>query len=96
MIDWGAIASNSMWIAGLAVVLATVSYAYWAAVQQQSSLLKVIQERQFLRFVYIGLILVGIGLAATSSSILELLLGGLFTLGAAYGLFTTVRPEAET
>ncbi len=96
MIDWSAVASNSLWIAGLAVVLATVSYAYWAADQQQSSIMKVIQERQFMRFVYLGLILVGIGLAATSSSTLELLLGALFTLGAAYGLFTTVRPEPET
>ncbi len=96
MIDWSGVASNSLWIAGLAIVLATVSYAYWAAGQQQSSTMKVIQERQFMRFVYLGLILVGLGLAATSNSTLELLLGGLFTIGAAYGLFTTVRPEPET
>lgn len=96
MIDWIAIASNSLWIAGLAVVLATVSYAYWAAGQQQSSLTQVLQQRPFLRSIYIGLMLVGLGLAATSNSTLELILGGLFTAGAAYGLFTTLRPEPET
>lgn len=96
MIDWIAVASNSLWIAGLAVVLATVSYAYWSAGQQTTSLLAVLQQRSFLRFIYTGLILVGLGLAATSNSTLELLLGGLFTAGAAYGLFTTLRPEPET
>ena len=96
MIDWPSLISNSFWIAGLSVILATVSYGYWVASQQESGVLQVIQQRPFMRFVYTGLILIGIGLTATSNSTLEMILGGLFTAGAAYGLFTTLRPEPET
>lgn len=95
MIDWLSVVTNSFWIAGLAIVLATVSYGYWLAGQQEISLLQMLQRRQSMRFVYLGLVLVGVGLTTTSSTTFETILGGLFTLGALLGFLSTVRPESE-
>jgi hypothetical protein len=38
VIDWFNLAANSLWILGCAIALATISYASWAASQQQVKL----------------------------------------------------------
>lgn len=72
MIDWAGLASNALWILGLALGLATLSYASW-----QASILKERFTATLKRVpIQIALNLAGLlfsaGLAATSDSALEI------------------------
>jgi len=66
MIDIWQVASNSLWILGLAVVLATLSWAYWAAQTAGERLRAVLGRPRVQRFVNLGLCLFCAGLAATA------------------------------
>lgn len=95
MIDWIAVVFNSFWIAGLALVLAAVSYYYWVGREEGLPAGAFLQQPTFLRFVYIGIILVGIGLAGTSNSLFETILAvGLIALSA-YGLIRLIQQMRE-
>ena len=66
MIDWWSVAANALWIIGLAVLLATVSYSDWVASQKKSSLRAVLKEFTPALFMNLGLFLFCLGLLATS------------------------------
>lgn len=68
MIDVWSIARNSLWILGLALLLATFSYADWKAQQQGCKRSHVTDEPAFCFSINIGLALFGLGLLATSDS----------------------------
>ncbi len=95
MIDWGAVIFNSFWIAGLALILAAVSYYYWVATEESISVSTMFQQPAFMRFVYLGLILVGVGLIGTNPSSIEILLAGGLIILSAYGLFTLYQRTRE-
>jgi hypothetical protein len=91
MIDWVAVAFNTLWIAGLALVLAALSYYYWVAREENVPVLLTYRQPAFLRFVYLGLILIGLGLAGTSPSLVETILAIVLIGLSAYGLLQLVQ-----
>ena len=80
MINWQSVILNSFWILGLSLMLAAFSYHYWLAGQANRQLRLQLSERGFLRPIWLGLILVGIGLIGTSDESWEMVLWGVLTL----------------
>ncbi|MEZ4516254.1 MAG: hypothetical protein R3C44_05225 [Chloroflexota bacterium] len=95
MIDWASVIFNAFWISGLALILAAVSYYYWVAREEGQSVTLEFQQPAFLRFVYAGLILVGIGLIGTSPSLIQSLLAGALIVLSFYGLFRLYQQTRE-
>ena len=80
MIPWRSLFINSLWILGLAVLLADIGFHYWLAHQAGRPLGQQLRDHGFQRYVWLGLALVGAGLAGTSGRWWEVLLWSLFTL----------------
>ena len=79
MIDlWGLLAS-SLWIAGLAVLLAVLSWAHWVAAGEQISMRAVLARARPRQVLHLGLALFCAGLAATGRTWWEHSLWGLLT-----------------
>lgn len=95
MIDWTAVVFNSFWIAGLALMLAAVSYYTWVANEEGLAVGTTFQKPPFMRFAYAGLILVGIGLAGTGNSLIETVLALVLIALSAYGLFRLYQGTRE-
>ena len=68
MIDWFSVAANSLWIVGLAVLLATFSYSDWKKSVEKSSLRAVLGEFTPSLCINFGLFLFCSGLLATSTT----------------------------
>jgi len=66
MIDVWAIVANGLWVAGAAVVLATFSWAHWAASQEEERFRDVLLRPWVQRMWGLGLALFFGGMAATS------------------------------
>lgn len=65
MIDvWGVVA-NGLWIVGLALLLAALSWAYWAAGTEGTGVRAVLRRPWAQRLSVLGLLLFCAGLAAT-------------------------------
>ena len=71
MIDWANLAANGLWILGLAVILATISYASWQASTSGEKLGACIGRPAYQVALSVGTLLFTAGLAAAA--------GGLFT-----------------
>jgi len=71
MINWLSVLFNSFWIFGLAIMLAAFSYNHWLAGQEGRRLRVQLNEPGFLRLFWLGVVLIGIGLATTSQLIWE-------------------------
>ena len=69
MIDWYGVFRNGLWIAGLAVILAAVSYADWQRGLQtpKGSIRNALGRPGFLAAFCIGMVLFCAGLALSSS-----------------------------
>ena len=80
MINWQSVIFNSFWILGLSLMLAAFSYHYWLAGQENRQLRLQLSERGFLRPIWLGVILVGIGLIGTSQESWEMVLWGVLSL----------------
>jgi len=80
--------TNALWVVGLAVLLAAFSYHYDEARRAERPLKRQLQGRSFARAAWIGVALIGAGLAATSQVVWEAGIWILFTL---YAVFSTVR-----
>jgi hypothetical protein len=91
MINWWSVITNSFWIVGLALLLAAFSYSYWVAGQEGTTLRRQLERPAFLRLFTVALVLVGIGLAGTSQSVLETALAVLLIIGSALFYFTLRR-----
>ena len=63
MIDWLSVALNSIWILGLATILATLSYHNWRAAESGHSLRQHLQYPTFLISFTIGACLFCLGVA---------------------------------
>jgi hypothetical protein len=87
MIDWQSLFLNSLWILGLAILLAAFSYYYWLATESGQSLRALLQSRFFQQFAWLGLGLVAAGLAGTSQQWWERLIWVLFIF---YSIFNIV------
>ena len=74
LIDWGSLAANALWVVGLALALASLSFAYFEASSNQVRLGAILQQRRFDLTLNLAGILFCAGLAATSRQILEITL----------------------
>lgn len=80
MINWQSVILNSFWIFGLALILAAFSYHYWLAGQENRQLRLQLSSPGFLKPIWLGLAIIGIGLTGTSQETWEMLLWGVLTL----------------
>ncbi len=71
MISWLSLAANMLWIAGLTLLLATFSYNRCMATRCKIGVAQPDPQRATGLLLRIGLLLVSLGLAATSASWLE-------------------------
>ncbi len=77
MIDWLNLATNSLWILGCALALACFSYASWQAWLYKEKLRDRLRLPDIQRPLFIAGILFCAGLAATSKSLVEIVLWGI-------------------
>ena len=82
------VVTNGLWIVGLAVLLAAFSYHYDVARRAERPLKEQLQQNSFARFAWIGVTLLGAGLAATSHELWE---GAIWIVFALYAVYNTVR-----
>ncbi len=66
MIDLWGVLGNSLWILGLAILLAALSWAYWAASTTNVRFRVILTRRSAQQVLALGLVLLCAGLAATS------------------------------
>jgi hypothetical protein len=94
---WG-IATNGLWIVGLAILLATWSYGRWAAQNARVKTRIKLQELRYALALDLGLLLFVIGMAATESrrwaQVIWALLG-LVVVGHAALRISTSRGSAQ-
>jgi hypothetical protein len=80
MIDWADVAINAAWILGLAVTLATLSYADWARRYERARWRDVLGRITYRFLLNGGMVLVCLGLLGGGRSLLERVLWGLLTV----------------
>lgn len=80
MIDVWGVAANALWVLGLAVVLAALSWAHWVAQEEGVRLRRVLSRRGLRWPLDVGLLLFCAGLAATSRRWWERALWGVLAL----------------
>lgn len=66
MIDVWGVAANGLWVVGLSVVVAALSWAYWCAVEEGTGISTALGRAGVRRAVDLGLAFFCAGLAATS------------------------------
>lgn len=91
MIDWFGVAANTFWILGLALGLATFSYASWQASIYHEKTRERIKRPQILLSFNVAALLFCTGLAATSDSTLEIVLWSLLGILFLVQLLLAVR-----
>ena len=84
MIDIASVAANALWVLGLALLLAALSWARWLAQRDDARLRQVLRRSGLRRTIDLALLLFCAGLAATSRRWWERALWGL--LAAAWAL----------
>ena len=67
MIDWYGVLVATVWISGAALLLAGFSYQQWQAREEKRPLGEQLNQPAFLRLFYLSLILIGLGLAGSST-----------------------------
>ncbi len=93
MINWLTIVAHGFWIAGLALILAALSYHYWLAGQTGHSLRGELAGNSFQRLVLAGVLLVSIGLSGVSRGLWQQVLAGAVVVGAIIGLVLSRRAK---
>jgi hypothetical protein len=97
MIDLWFVASNSVWIAGLALLLSTLSWASWAASVEQVRIRVLLARRGARRAWGLGLTLFCAGMAATGRAWWEWTLWAGLAVGVlAYALGPSVVDRRDT
>lgn len=91
MINWQSVFFSSLWILGLAVLLAGLSYQYWLAQTRDRPLRRQLQSTGFLITFWIAALLFAIGLLGGSPQLWEMALWGLVAAWALVNLVTLAR-----
>ncbi len=76
---------NGLWIAGLAIIVASLSYIRYQAVIQDLPLRRQLAHSSSQLAIYLGAILIGLGLAGTSAAPWEAVIWLAFALIASAG-----------
>lgn len=77
MIDWWGLFTNTLWVVGLAVVLAAFSMAYYRARTGRVPLRQRLQRASFQFPFCMGMILFGLGLSFSGQTLWEKIAGAL-------------------
>jgi hypothetical protein len=85
--------SNTLWIMGLALLLASFSYHYYEAQRHKRQLREQLRCRSFVMVAWVSLTLIGLGLAGTSQQGWEAALWILLTLMAGWRAVTVWRAK---
>jgi hypothetical protein len=97
MIDWIGVATNSLWLLGLAVCLAVLSYADWNAHSASRRPRDVLGQPAFHLALWSGLTLFCIGVALSGGRWWERILWGVLTVMAVVEVWQAgrivLRPE---
>jgi len=91
MISWQHIVRNALWILGAAILLADLSYMSWLAREKKRPLGQLLAITRSKRWLWLGLALIGAGLAFTSDVVWVMVIWILFTLLAMIGLWRVGR-----
>jgi len=83
MIDWLGVATNGLWLLGLAISLAVFSYADWNAYNTHRQLRDVLGQTAFRRSLWIGWTLFCMGVALSGGRWWERALWGVLAVMAA-------------
>lgn len=89
------VAANSLWILGLAILLAAFSYHYDLAQRQRRPLRRQLSEPSFGIVGWLATILIAAGLAATSTRLWETVIWILFALISVVNAITAWRTRAN-
>ena len=81
MMDFRSVVANTLWILGLALILAALSWAYWVAVQEHVRFRVALSRPGVARALDGGLMLFCAGLAATARTGWEQVLWGVLAGG---------------
>lgn len=88
VIDWFSVFINSLWILGLAILLASFSYQYWLATEAKRPLRAQLNTATFQKTFWLGFSFIGAGLIGTSQTWWETGIWTFFTLLSLYSLYT--------
>jgi hypothetical protein len=91
MIDWTALFFNAFWIAGTAVVLATLSYSYWTAQATHTPWRTQFEQKNTLIPLWLGFSLISFGLMGTAPTWWETIIWLAFLLFALLSTWQTWR-----
>ena len=91
MVDWLGVATNSVWILGLALVLAVLSYADWSAHMTRQRLREVLGQAAFRVTLWSGLTLFCVGVALSGGRWWERALWGVLAVMAAVEVWRARR-----
>lgn len=91
LIDWRLVAFSALWILGLSVLLATFSFADYAAHVQSARLRDVLKRRDYQLGFYAGLTLVALGLTGSARMGWKTAIWILLTVAFAYQSWRTWR-----
>ena len=92
MIDIGSLAANALWILGLALILAALSWTNWVAARERIPFRSALSRTGVRRTLDGGLVLLCAGLTATGRTRWEQILWGVLVVGFLVKLFL---PEAS-
>ena len=95
MINWFSVVANGFWLAGLALMLAALSYYYWKAGQLGLSLGQVLNAPPFQRLALTSLLLVGVGLALTADGLWQIVPATALILVCVVALVLLFRERAD-
>jgi hypothetical protein len=93
MIDVWEVIANSLWILGLVVLLAVLSWAHWVASTEKNRLRVVLQRPSIQIALDVGLVLFCAGLAATGRTWWERTLWGLLAAAWMFQTWSTGRKK---
>ena len=96
MIDWYGVFANSLWILGLSLALATFSYASWQASMNHERTLARLKRTEILIAFSLAALLFCAGLAATSDTVLEIIIWSILGLLSVIQIFLLLRQRRTT
>ena len=80
MIDWIAAGIGALWIAGLAITFAALSYAHWRARQRGETLRRIVGTRGYQVILNLGAAMVGMSLLLSTRSLWERVVWSVLTM----------------
>jgi len=95
MIDWYGVLTATLWISGTALLLAGFSYQYWLAGEEKRPLREQLSQPSFLWVFYISMILIGMGLAGSSTRWWETAVWIVFIIFNIINLFQLSHPLTQ-